>query len=82
MEQKSNDTRKRPAPSYQSRGMAIGIALGLIFGLMFDQMAVGLVLGIAVGAGMGRTLERQAQKKGIRTNETDRYGRYPNQWPQ
>jgi uncharacterized membrane protein len=63
MEQKSKDTKKRPAQSYQSRGMAMGIALGLIFGLMFDQMAVGLVLGIAVGAGMGRTLELQAQKK-------------------
>lgn len=63
MEQKSYDTEKRPAPSFQSRGMALGIALGLIFGLLFDQMAVGLVLGITVGAGMGRTLESQAQKK-------------------
>jgi hypothetical protein len=63
MEQKSNDTKKRPSPSYQSQGMAIGIALGLIFGLLFDQMAVGLVLGIAVGTGMGRMLELQAQKE-------------------
>jgi len=62
MEQKSNDTRKRPTPSYQSRGMAIGIALGLIFGLMLDQIAVGLVFGIAVGTGLGRTLELQAKK--------------------
>ena len=64
MDQKSNDTKKRPAPSYQSQGMAIGIALGLIFGLMLDQIAVGLVLGIAVGTGIGRTLELQAKKKG------------------
>lgn len=63
MEQKSNDTKKRPASSYQSQGMGVGIALGLIFGLMFDQIAVGLVLGIAVGLGIGRTLELQAQKK-------------------
>ena len=63
MEQKSNDTKKRPAPSYQSRGMGVGIALGLIFGLLVDQIAVGLVLGVAVGVGMGRTLELQAQKK-------------------
>ena len=62
MEQESHDTKKRPAPSFQSRGMGIGIALGLIFGLLFDQMAVGLVLGIAVGTGMGRALELQTQK--------------------
>lgn len=64
MEQKSNNAKKRPAPSYQSRGMAMGIALGLIFGLLVDQMAVGLVLGIAVGVGMGRTLELRAKKAG------------------
>lgn len=63
MEQKTKGTEKRPAPSYQSQGMAIGIALGLIFGLMLDQIAVGLVLGIAVGIGSGRTLELQAAKK-------------------
>lgn len=62
MEQKSNDTKKRSSPSFQSQGMAIGIALGLIFGLLFDQMAVGLVLGIAVETGMGRALELQTQK--------------------
>lgn len=63
MEQKSNDTKRRPVPSYQSRGMGVGMALGLIIGLMIDQIAVGLVLGIAIGLGMGRAFELQAQKK-------------------
>jgi hypothetical protein len=63
MEQKPNDTDKRPSTYYQSRGLSIGIALGLIFGAALDQIAVGLVLGIAVGVGIGRTLELQANKE-------------------
>lgn len=70
MDKKANDMEKRPAPSFQRQGIAIGITLGLIFGSLFDQIAVGLVLGIAVGTGMGRTLALQAhkEKKGQKRN--------------
>jgi len=69
MEHKSNETKKRSAPSYQTRGMALGIAVGLIFGLVMDQIAVGLVLGIAVGLGLGRTLELRTQKANKQKDE-------------